>query len=111
VIELKHKPSVPIGPRGEDAFGHVPSFVDRGEVDRALVNVGREDVDVEALTPTDPRLSILGASSDYLIVDVTGAPGEVRVGDELIFSLGYGALLAVMDSQFVERRFVGSATP
>jgi predicted amino acid racemase len=108
VIELKEKPSVPAAPRSEDAFGHRPIFEDRGEVDRALVNVGREDVDVEGLAPRDPRLEVLGASSDYLIVDVTAAAGGIRVGDELEFSLGYGALLQSMDSRYVRKRYTGA---
>jgi predicted amino acid racemase len=111
VIELKRKPSVPLGERGEDAFGRVREFVERGELTRALLDVGREDVDVEALTPTDARLGVLGASSDYLIVDVGAAAGEIRVGDELVFSLGYAALLAAMDSAYVEKRFRGGPQP
>lgn len=107
VIELKEKPSVPQGERGEDAFGHAPEFPERGELRRALLNVGREDVEVDGIAPLDPRLHVLGATSDYLIVDVTGAEDEVRVGDELAFSLAYGALLAAMDSSYVEKRFRG----
>ncbi len=111
VIECKEKPSVPTGERGEDAFGKVRSFVDRGTGPRALVNLGREDVDVEVLAPRDERLEIIGASSDYLILDVARAGGEIRVGDEIVFSLGYGALLAAMDSEYVEKRFVGAPAP
>jgi predicted amino acid racemase len=109
VIECKHKPSVPVGERGEDAFGREPEFVDRGEVERALVNVGREDVDVEGIAPRDARLRVLGASSDYLILDATAAGEEIGVGNELTFSLSYGALLAAMDSEYVEKRFRGAA--
>ena len=108
VIELKEKPSVPIGERGEDAFGHVPAFADAGARRRALVNVGREDVEVEALAPCDPHVAVLGASSDYLIVDVTAIEDRVRVGDELVFAPGYGALLAAMDSAYVEKRYRGA---
>lgn len=108
VIEEKEKPSLPIGERGEDAFGREPRFEDRGERERALVNVGREDVDVDGVTPVDPRLRVLGASSDYLIVDVTEARGAVRVGDELVFSLDYAALLAAMTSRYVEKRVRGA---
>lgn len=105
VIECKTKPSVPIGERTEDAFGARPSFSERGPVERALVNLGREDVELPGLAPLDPKLRVLGASSDYLVVDVTGASGEIRVGDELVFSLGYGGLLAAMDSEYVEKRY------
>jgi predicted amino acid racemase/arginase family enzyme len=103
IIELKEKPSVPIGETGEDAFGGKPEFLDKGERDRAILNVGREDVVVEGLKPVAAEISILGASSDHLIADVTEA-GQVRLGDELAFSMNYGALLAAMTSEYVEKR-------
>lgn len=103
IIELKEKPSVPIGETGEDAFGGKPQFVDRGERDRAILNIGREDVVVEGMTPVAPEISILGASSDHLIVDVTEAE-NVRLGGELSFFMNYGALLAAMTSEYVEKR-------
>lgn len=103
VLELKKKPSVPLGHRSEDAFGKRPEFEQRGEVLRALLNVGREDIDVEGLTPTDPGAVILGASSGYLVVDVTGATGSIRLGDTLSFYLNYAALLAAMTSAYVKK--------
>ncbi len=105
IIELKEKPSVPIGETGEDAFGGKPTFIDKGERDRAILNIGREDVVVEGLTPVEPEMSILGSSSDHLIVDVTEAK-HVRIGGELAFFLNYGALLAAMTSEYVEKRTV-----
>lgn len=106
VIELKMKPSVPIGERGRDAFGETPAFEDRGQRRRALVNVGREDIDPQGLSPCDARLEVLGASSDYLILDVTEAESAVRVGDVVSFALSYGSLLAAMDSQYVEKKLL-----
>jgi predicted amino acid racemase len=104
VLEVKEKPSLPLGERGEDAFGEVPAFEDRGRVVHTILNVGREDVNVDGMTPLDPGLAILGASSDYVILDATGAEGGVRVGDALRFSLNYAALLATMTSHYVEKR-------
>ena len=104
VLELKTKPSMVVGKRGEDAFGRQPIFEDRGEIEKALLNVGREDIDVKGITPLDSRLKILGASSGYLAMDVTDAQGSLQVGDELTFSLNYSALLAAMTSQYVKKR-------
>jgi predicted amino acid racemase len=112
VLELKKKPSLPTGERGEDAFGHFIAFENHGERARALLNVGREEVAVEGITPYDSRLTILGASSGYLVVDVTDAESEVKVGDELSFALNYGALVTAMMSDYVEKRPVrGGASP
>jgi len=104
LLELKRKPSLPVGQRSQDAFGKQLPVADRGPRDRALLNVGREDVQVEGLTPLDRRVEIIGASSGYLVLDVTGANGELRVGDELVFSLNYAALLAAMTSEYVSKR-------
>jgi predicted amino acid racemase len=103
VLELKKKPSIPLGERSEDAFGARPEFEDRGETVRALLNVGREDIHVEGLAPQDPRVVILGASSGYLIVDVTAVADSIRVGDTLSFLLNYAALLAAMTSGYVNK--------
>ncbi len=104
ILELKNKPSSPFGELGEDAFGGHPGFEDRGDILSALLNVGREDVDVHGITPIDARFSILGASSGYLVIDASSAAGGVHVGDELKFSLNYSALLAAMTSEYVKKR-------
>ena len=110
VLELKQKPSFVPGERGEDAFGGRPEALDRGPMRRALLNIGREDVLVEGLTPLMPELRILGGSSGYLVVDVTAAPANVRVGDELGFNMTYGALLATMTSDYVDKRVLDAST-
>ena len=103
VLELGNKPSLPIGTRSEDAFGKRPQFEDRGAFKRALLNVGREDIDVEGIRPADARFRILGASSDYLVVDVSADGDGIQVGDQLAFSLNYSALLAAMTSEYVKK--------
>ncbi len=104
ILELKRKPSAPIGERSEDAFGHLSPFENHGDIERALVNIGREEVSIEGITPHDARLKILGASSSYLVLDMSRAAGVFKVGDELTFSLNYGALLTAMTSEYVKKR-------
>lgn len=104
ILELKNKPSSPSGEIGQDAFGGHPGFEDRGDILCALLNVGREDVDVHGIVPIDTRFSILGASSGYLVIDASRAAKGLRVGDELMFSVNYSALLAAMTSEYVKKR-------
>jgi predicted amino acid racemase len=104
VLELARKPSTPVGQRGQDAMGHRPDFVDRGWVDHALVNLGTVDTDVAGLTPVDDRLVVLGGSSDYVVLDVSGAHGELRVGDDVAFFPGYGAMVTAASSPYVQIR-------
>ncbi|MDH3635134.1 MAG: alanine/ornithine racemase family PLP-dependent enzyme [Gammaproteobacteria bacterium] len=103
VLEVKSKPSQPMGKRSEDAFGSLEQFEDRGNELRALLNLGREDVDLAGIVPCEPGVEILGASSDYLVVDVSATAGKIRVGDELTFVPNYSALLAVMTSEYVQK--------
>ncbi len=48
VLELKRKPSVPVGRRSQDAFGELRVAEDRGKRDRALLNVGRDEFEKES---------------------------------------------------------------
>jgi arginase family enzyme len=111
LLEVKIKPSVPIGTTGVDAFGKRPVFEDKGDRRRGILNIGREDVVVEGLIPTDPRVAVLGASSDHLILDLTEAFPTPDVGSLLSFHMTYGALLAAMTSEYVEKDPVLDQTP
>ncbi len=104
LIEMKKKPSVPIGETGEDAFGRKQQFPDRGEMLRGILNIGREDVDIEGLSPVDEKIRILGASSDHLLMDLSGTGTEYSVGKRIEFIPNYSALLASMTSSYVEKK-------
>lgn len=103
VIEVQHKPSRPEGPTGVDAFGLKPAFVDRGVRLRAIAAVGKQDVEIGGLKPCDPGVSIIGASSDHLILDVTDAAAPVRPGGFVEFWVQYPAMLRLMTSEYVEK--------
>jgi ornithine racemase len=103
IVEMKEKPSAPIGEIGMDAFGGKPVFVDKGIIKRAIVAVGRQDIKHEGLTPRDKGISILGASSDHMILDMTNAENEYKVGDIVEFDVNYGALLGAATSEYVNK--------
>ena len=103
VIEVLTKPSMPFGEIGQDAFGKIPVFEDLGLRRRAILSVGRQDVDPGGLTPLDLGIRIVGASSDHLICDVSDACRRVEIGDVLQFGVSYGALLRASTSPFVEK--------
>ena len=109
VIEVKTKPSKPIGEIGQDAFGNVPVFEDRGHRRRAIVSLGQQDIDPSALFPCGKGIEILGASSDHLICDVEEAGCPVNVGDILEFGLTYGTLLKAFTSPFVAKEVLKGA--
>jgi len=107
IIELKVKQSVPIGEIGVDAFGNKPFYEDLGIIKRAIIAVGRQDVDPENLHPIDSKISILGASSDHLILNVNNTDKDYKVGDIVKFKLSYSSLLrATTSSTYVERAYI-----
>jgi predicted amino acid racemase len=106
IVELQTKPSVPVGEIGRDAFGQVPVFEDRGMRRRAIVAAGRQDLRIDAMSPRDDKIIILGASSDHMILDVTDSSREWQVGDAVEFDLAYGALLAATTSPYVTKEFI-----
>ncbi len=109
VIECLVKPSMPSGETTQDAFGNRPTFVDRGPRRRAICALGRQDAPPEGLVPVDPRVEVLGASSDHLIVDVEALSRAPRLGERLAFVPNYGATLQLSTSAYVDTEFVHSA--
>lgn len=105
VIEVNSKPTVPTGIIGRDAFGNIPEFIDIGIRKRAIVSMGKQDVNINGISPIDEKLVILGASSDHLIVDITDSKHTIKVGDQIAFSLTYAGLLSVSDSKYVGKLF------
>ena len=103
VIEIERKPSIPVGLRGQDAFGCQAEIVDRGIRKRLLCNIGRQDVLIDGLAPVEPGIMVLGGSSDHLVLDVEEADGDFLVGDEIAFYPSYGALLAAATSPYVQK--------
>lgn len=105
VIEVKEKESLPRGTITTDAFGKVPTFVDRGTITRAIVEVGRQDVLINGLTPMGD-MEILGASSDHIVMNLMKR--HVQVGDEIRFHMDYGAMLSAMTSPYIEKVYLNS---
>ncbi len=105
IAELKRKPSKPIGTSGLNAFGEPVSFEDRGEMLRAILAIGRQDVNPDSLTPLTEGAEVLGASSDHLIVNLTNAAGSFAVGDVLRFRPSYGGVLSCFTSEYVGKGY------
>ena len=103
VIELKTKPSKPYGEIAQDAFGHIPSFKDEGNMRRAILAIGKQDVDISTIKPRR-NVNVLGATSDHLILDTKGQ--NLEVGTEVQFDVGYSALLRAMMSPYVEKVYL-----
>ncbi|UMZ73089.1 alanine/ornithine racemase family PLP-dependent enzyme [Natranaerofaba carboxydovora] len=106
IIEIKKRPSNPAGEIGSTPTGDKPDFMDKGNRDRAILALGRQDVIVSSIRPVDEDAIIEGASSDHLIVDITNSRKNYKVGDEMKFYLSYGGIFSAMNSYFIKNLYL-----
>lgn len=107
VIEVKDKPSHPIGEIAVDAFGHKPEYVDRGIRRRALLGVGKVDYgDPVELLPMEEGIEVLGASSDHTIIDIEDAARDWKIGDVMEFDVKYATMVYLTSSKNVNIVFI-----
>lgn len=106
IIEIKVKPSVPSHSTALDAFGNKPHFIDRGLRKRAICAIGKQDVDINQITPLDNNILVIGGSSDHLILDINDSDNNYQVGSLVTFNLSYSGVLQCMTSEYVNKRFI-----
>lgn len=107
VIEVKEKPSYPIGEIFVDAFGNTPDYIDKGQRKRALIALGKRDVgDIFNVLPKIKGATVEGGSSDHLILDVTDCETDIVLGDIIEFEACYGAMIHSTYSSSVTKIYV-----
>ena len=107
IIEMQEKPLLPSGtlaanPQGETA--EIDQALYGQSSFRAILDIGLLDVDPKYLIPDDGEFEILGASSDMLILNLGKNPSGYKVGDVIKFKLKYMGALAVLNSDYIEKR-------
>lgn len=103
IMEIRNKPSFPIGEIGRNAFGDVPVFQDIGIRRRAICGLGRQDTEPEHLFPITPGIKIESYSSDHLILDITDAQQNYDIGDIISLRCDYMGALYAATSDYVEK--------
>jgi len=107
IIELIEKPQLPDGEMGTNVEGHSVTL-DHGLTGktsyRAIVDVGLLDVDEKHIIPADKNCSIVGGSSDMLVIDLSENTNKYKVGDLLEFNLDYMGTLRILNSKYIEKR-------
>lgn len=108
IIEIQEKPSYPQGIRAKmNAFGDIRSFEDKGVRKRAIVAIGRQDLDIEGLRPYDATITVEGASSDHLIMDITDSFKDYGIGQFITFAVAtYSGIITAMASPYIEQEAV-----
>jgi len=103
VIESKRKPSLPDGTPTYTAFGDLPKIKDEGKMNRALLAIGLQDLDLRGCSPVDPNIKIVGATSDHMVINSTKR--LLQVGEIIKFSLRYRSVLRLMISPYVHKEY------
>lgn len=102
IIEVRDKPSAPVGEQFVNGFGEKPLFEDRGMRRRAIVALGTIDAgNVKKLIPMEEGVKILGATSDHMMLDIQDCGKELKVGDLLEFRLSYEGMMFATASRDV----------
>lgn len=107
IIELEEKPNVPTGELGYNLTGEIKTFDPKNKSKtsiRAIVDVGLLDVDAKHLEAVDKSISIAGASSDMIVLDLGDNENNYEVGDKIEFRMDYMGTLRIMHSKYVEKR-------
>ena len=104
IIEIGEKPTYPIGEIGTNCFGSYSTYQDRGVRKRAILALGAFDIgDPDKLIPVDTGITVLGASSDHLIIDIQDSVNSYRLGDIVSFTLHYQAMLFATASSLINK--------
>ena len=107
IVEVKDKPTHPVGPIVVDCFCNRPTYEDRGIRRRAIAGIGRADVgDIMMLHPRTPGMTVVGGSSDHCILDVEDCDPCPQVGDIVDFDVIYLTMLYASAREDVAVKFV-----
>lgn len=80
IIEMKSKPTYPVGEITIDSFGNKPTYIDRGIRKRALLAMGKLDYALnDKIIPRQKGIEIVGSSSDHLIIDIEDYEGTLKI--------------------------------
>mgnify|MGYP002619782437 CR=1 FL=1 len=114
IIELLEKPVVPEGQLAENPSGELYEIdpEDYGKTSwRALLDIGLLDISPDFLIPFDSSITIAGASSDILVLDLGKNPKKYKVGQFVKFKLKYMGALGLFNSDYIAKRLVDLQKP
>ena len=111
IIELIEKPMVPEGTMGTNLEGDTYKFelekIGQTSI-RAIIDIGLLDVEIKHLEFVDNDISIAGASSDVIVIDLGENKKKYKVGDLIEFKLDYMGTLRILNSKYVDKRIKGA---
>ena len=114
IIEVEEKQVVPDGTIGEANIGQTAEFDQHASDTRsykAILDFGMLDVDKSDLTEYDKDIEFVGITSDMIVIDIGDnetESGEIKykVGDTIYFKPNYMAVARLLNSKFIDKKFV-----
>ena len=108
IIELSEKPMVPNGELGKNLQMQellIDEMLLGTSSFRAIVDIGLLDIDETNIEPVYKDVTIVGVSSDMIVLDLGTNPRNLKVGNLIEFSMNYMGILRIMNSDYVDKRF------
>lgn len=114
IIELEEKKIVPEGVLSDANIGHTADFEDHDVSEttvKAILDVGMLDVDKDDIEALDKEVHFVGITSDMMVVDIgknltVEGKTKYRVGDRVRFKTNYMAVARLLNSKFIDKRFL-----
>lgn len=107
IIEITQKPNVPDGELGENVAGKsfsMNTIDDLGGTSlRAILDIGLLDMQPQYLQVEDENITIVDASSDMLVVDISNSKNQYSVGDLISFKVKYMGALQLLNSDYIDK--------
>lgn len=107
IVEIKDKPTHPVGEIFIDGFGNRPVYEDRGIRKRAILGIGKLDYALnDKIIPRIEGFEVIGASSDHMIADIEDSGRNLKTGDIISFDICYPAMMYLTNSKYIKLQSV-----
>lgn len=107
IIEITEKPDTPTGELGENVAGNTYSTEQAEDLSstslRAILDVGLLDMQPQYLIPEDDEITIIDASSDMLVIDISHSKKVYNIGELVSFNLKYMGALYLLNSNYIDK--------
>lgn len=107
IIEITEKPNIPTGELGENVAGNSFSMnqvTDLGITSlRAILDIGLLDMQPQYIESDDEDITIVDASSDMLVIDISNSKKTYKIGDLVAFKIRYMGALYLLNSDYIEK--------
>ena len=107
IIEISEKPNTPTGELGENVAGNSFSMNDVDDLGmtslRAILDIGLLDMQPQYIESDDADITIVDASSDMLVIDISKSKKSYNIGDLVAFKIRYMGALYLLNSEYIDK--------